>query len=152
MRDRVNPCQRLIVRQAFSKLAVVCFSRQCCEHLARFFGRKRIETNRVEEAEEWGGVSGETAIQARCGSDDEDIWLGLQQVAELLLARVSQSFKNLVKILCKDQNWAVFTTGMPNVRVEFGLSNLLIVKIRHNSLKNRSEKPSIGHERPWVLG
>ena len=97
-------------------------------------------------------MSGETAIQTRCGSDDKDTWLGLQQVAKLLLARVSQSFKNLVKILCKDQNWAVLTTGMPNVRVEFGLSNHVIVEIRHNSLKNRSEKPSIGHERPWVLG
>ena len=68
------------------------------------------------------------------------------------MAGVSESIENLVKILCEDQNWTVLTTGMPNVCVEFGLSNLLIVEIRHNSLKNRSEKPSIGHERPWILG
>ena len=41
---------------------------------------------------------------------------------------------------------------MSNIRIEFGLSRLQIVVIRHDSLKNRSEKPSIGYERPWIFG
>ena len=41
---------------------------------------------------------------------------------------------------------------MSNMRIEFGRGSLLIVEIRHNSLKNRSEKPPIGHERPRILG
>ena len=41
---------------------------------------------------------------------------------------------------------------MPNIRIEFGLSRLQIVEIRHNSLKNRSEKSSIGNERPRIFG
>ncbi len=68
------------------------------------------------------------------------------------MAGVSDSVENLVKILRKDQNWAIFTTGMSDMGIELGLSRLQIIEIRYNPLKNRSEKPSIGHECPWVFG
>ena len=57
----------------------------------------------------------------------------------------------MVKILCKNQNWTVLTTGMPNTRVEFGLVDLLSRQIWRYSLENRSEKPPVGHDRPRIL-
>ena len=130
----MDSSERVVIRQSLGERPVVRFSCQRCEHLAGFFGGKGGEANRVEKAKEGSSLSGETAIQTCCGSDDQDTWLGLQQVAKLLLAGVPQSVKNLVKILCEDQNWAILTAGMSSMRIEFGLGSLLIVEIRHNSL------------------